>query len=531
MKNIVNIINFVRGCEPRAKSNEFLLYFEEQLVRLARETGLPSTFLLQYDAFTKTEFAELMKSCEDICELGVWFEMCQELIEKVGETWRGRYPWDWWNDVGFLIGYEPEVRLRIIDEVMDRFKETFGYYPKSVGSWHMDAVSMKYLAEKYEVKACCICRDQVGTDGYTMQGGYYNQAYYPSVNNMFCPAGSKETQINMPVFRMLGPDNIYAYDYQIMPYMINKMPTLEPGGIGASYGWCDWYFKETFNGAGLCFQYTQAGQENSMGWGSAVGLEHQYPYIKQLADEGKVEVMTLGDTGEWYQEHFALTPPGTITALSDWHRNRYKSVWYSSRNYRVNLLWDNGKVRFRDMYLFNDKFQEKYLTERCARTTCEYRNLPIMDGTLYSDVKNGILAGIYICDDEEVIKWDSLNYSEEDGKALVELCAADKHLTIIFEENEIQFVSNVEKLTLKPVYNENYLYGKRADTADVFKMDEGREADITYVSEISQEGNTIGFVFGGVRYGLETVCGTLAENGCILATDGKIVIVPRKEYN
>ena len=155
MKNIVNIINFVRGVEPRPRDIDLQKPVIEQ-IRLLRENGLRGTFLLQYDALIDKSYLKLMDSCKDICEIGLWLEIVQPLVEKIGEPWRGRYSWDWHNDVGFLIGYEPQVRIRLIDAAMEQFKTTFGYYPESVGSWHIDAVSMKYLAEKYNVVACCI---------------------------------------------------------------------------------------------------------------------------------------------------------------------------------------------------------------------------------------------------------------------------------------------------------------------------------------------------------------------------------------
>ena len=210
MKNIVNIINFVRGIEPRPGRNIDLYQPVREQIRLMRENDLTGTFLLQYDALIDAQFQTLMQSCLDFCEVGLWLEIVEPLVTAVGEKWHGRYSWDWYNDVGFLIGYEPEVRRRLIDECMLRFKETYGFYPKSVGSWHIDAFSMRYLAERYQVSACCICRDQVGTDGYTLQGGYYNQAYYPSRFNMFCPAQTRETQIDLPVFRMLGSCLLYT---------------------------------------------------------------------------------------------------------------------------------------------------------------------------------------------------------------------------------------------------------------------------------------------------------------------------------
>ena len=95
---------------------------------------------------------------------------------------------------------------------MEKFKSIFGRYPSSIGSWFIDAHSLEYMYDKYGIIASCNCKDQYGTDGYTLWGGYWNQAYYPSRLNGYMPAQTAKGQIPVPVFRMLGSDPIYQYD-------------------------------------------------------------------------------------------------------------------------------------------------------------------------------------------------------------------------------------------------------------------------------------------------------------------------------
>ena len=99
---------------------------------------------------------------------------CKVVLEHRGDLGRG------WS-----IGYDTETRERLCDVYMDKFKEIFGEYPKSVGSWFIDAETLAYFYEKYGIEASCNCRDQIGTDGYTLWGGYWNGAYYPSRQNAF----------------------------------------------------------------------------------------------------------------------------------------------------------------------------------------------------------------------------------------------------------------------------------------------------------------------------------------------------------
>ena len=117
---------------------------EEPCRKLHEEFGVPVTFLLQYDALIDDGFIKVLKP-EDTktVEVGAWFEIPKQLVEAAGLKWRGRegFTWDWYNEVGFLVGYTQEERVLLIDEYFKKFKEIFGYYPVVVGSWHIDTFS------------------------------------------------------------------------------------------------------------------------------------------------------------------------------------------------------------------------------------------------------------------------------------------------------------------------------------------------------------------------------------------------------
>ena len=111
MKQIMNIVNFVRGIEPRWEMDLYTPVVEQ--IKYNQKYNIPNTFLLQYDAMRREDFRELfLRKQDENMELGVWLENCRELIENVGLTWRGRegYDWDWFVNVGFLEGYTPAER-------------------------------------------------------------------------------------------------------------------------------------------------------------------------------------------------------------------------------------------------------------------------------------------------------------------------------------------------------------------------------------------------------------------------------------
>lgn len=394
---IVNIINFVRKTEPRPVdiSDAMLLETTRNEAECMRQNGLKGTFLLQYDALIDPQYVELMRQLPKDCEIGAWWEITQPHVEAAGMKWRGRYPWDWHANVGFATGYTTGQRERLVDVYMQKFKDIFGYYPHSVGSWFIDAHTLKYMRDKYHISASCNCRDQVGTDGYTMWGGYWQGAYYPSVNNAYIPAQTKESQIDIPVFRMLGSDPLYQYECGIGG-VAQSVSTLEPvWDAGKSNKWVDWYFNVETQDPAMGYTYFQAGQENSFSWPKMKqGYEMQMAKIGQLAKQNVISVMTLGEAGHRFAKRYKLTPATASTAMSDYTSHDGKTLWFNSRFYRTNLFWSHGSFRFRDIQKYDQDYKSLYLDTPGTSTECHYYALPVVDGCLWS--VEGDTAGLRI---------------------------------------------------------------------------------------------------------------------------------------
>ena len=394
---IVNIINFIRQCEPRIEwiTEDVLYETVVEQIKIMKKHQLKGTFLLQYDALMDARYQKLLKGLPaEMFEIGAWWEIPQPLVENSGYKWRGRYRWDWHADVGFATGYSPKERVRLVDTYMADFKKVFGYYPKSVGSWFIDAHTLQYMYDRYGIAASCNCKDQIGTDGYTLWGGYWNQGYYPSKKNAYMPAQHAKNQIPVPIFRMLGSDPIHQYDSGLGGNR-QRVVSLEPvyKGGGGDADWCQWYFDAFVDGAAMGYAYTQAGQENSFTWKRmARGFAIQMPMIARLYKEGKVEVKTLGETGKWFKDNYKITPPTSVTVLSDYSKKNLKTVWFNSRFYRANLLWDQGTMRFRDIHLFDESIASDYLTKPGTSSQCDYYTLPVVDGFRWSSLQT--VAGL-----------------------------------------------------------------------------------------------------------------------------------------
>ncbi|AHF91220.1 hypothetical protein OPIT5_14365 [Opitutaceae bacterium TAV5] len=396
-QGIINIVNFIRGIEPRPGRNIDLV---EPVVRqraLARQHRLPVTWLIQYDAMLDRRFLDILEDIGPEDEIGVWFEFVQPLVEKAGLPWRGRYPWDWHVNVGFSVGYAPDERLRMIDIFLEDFRATFGFSPRAAGSWFIDAHSLAHLEKRHGIAAFCNCKDQWGTDGYTLWGGYINQAYYPSRQNSFIPAQTIGQQINIPVFRMLGSDPIRQYELprgtgSCGGQAVITLEPISPEG-GRNPEWTDRFFKNMFETPCLSFGYAQAGQENSFGWPAMEqGLVYQHRRIAELRDAGLIRVETLSRSGEWFRSAYASTPPSAVVAERDVDAADRGATWYCSKYYRSGLIWEGGELRIRDIQLFDERREEAFLKTACATSACKYDALPLLDGFLWSG--DGHKAGL-----------------------------------------------------------------------------------------------------------------------------------------
>ncbi len=388
---IVNLYNFIRNSDYRMANSEAIMFETTQKqIALFKKTGLHATWALQYDALIKPRYQKLLK--EELGpkdEIALWWEIPQQLAEKAGLKWRGHHEWDPTANVGFGPGYTPEERRKLVDVYMADFKAIFGYYPKTAGSWYLDEVTLAHMVDQYGVIASCNCKDQIGTDGYTVWGGYWNQAYYPSRLNAYMPAQTRAGQIDVPIFRMLGSDPIYQYG------AVHGMYTLEPvySSIGGSPDWVAWFINNLVHEPALAFAYTQAGQENSFGWEAMrKGLTMQAGHLANLAKRGEIQIMTLAEAGKWFRSRYQLTPATAMVYLNDWRNERRKTVWYNSRFYRFNILWEKDSFCIRDIHRFDERVASVTHDAILTTTSLAYGTLPVMDRAMWSD---GQQAGMW----------------------------------------------------------------------------------------------------------------------------------------
>ena len=83
-----------------------------------------------------------------------------------------------------------------------------------------------------------------------------------------------------------------------------------------------------------------------------------------------------------------------------------RTVWYDSRFYRVNILWEHGGLRIRDLHLFDEKFPSVYTSHVATSNECTFFTLPVIDGYIWSkpDLIAGMRLKVIIAGDEVLLK-------------------------------------------------------------------------------------------------------------------------------
>ena len=97
-------------------------------------------------------------------EAGIWLEITRTHCDYAGVKFQGRdgINWDHHSKASLTVGYSQQERVALADAAVKIFQENFGFIPRSVAAWYLDAFTLEYLQKKYAVKAMANCRDQWG---------------------------------------------------------------------------------------------------------------------------------------------------------------------------------------------------------------------------------------------------------------------------------------------------------------------------------------------------------------------------------
>ena len=346
----VTIVNPVRGDEFFDSKTVDILSGVKLQKGLIDKSRLKATWLLRFDSINSEEMSSYFKNNFNDQELGIFMEVTLSQSRQVEVS----YPQGglFWHDANkiFLSGYKPEERVKLIDGIFSRFKETFGYYPRSVGAWHIDAFSAEYMRRKYGVTGVLICTDQYGTDGYQIWGGWWGVPYYPSKFNILVPAQTLKNKIDVVVFWWAARDpklgyggsvEESTYSVQVNDYLRHSL------GIDYFKKLMDVYLTNKEN----LFNQLTVGLENDADWQAfSDGYDKQLEEIGRRKKNKEIDSLTMKDFSSWYKNRFlGMSPDHQI------------GNWYMSTSFRVGLSEIRGRKVIRDLRIYNEAWPEANL--------------------------------------------------------------------------------------------------------------------------------------------------------------------------
>ncbi len=263
-----------------------------------------------------------------------------------------------------------ETKKQIVDDVFGRFREAFGFYPESTGSYYMDAELINYIKEKYPSVKCAVatCFEEgpkayhtCNNSWYTfMDGGPWNP-WIPSKYNTHIPASCKEDDSGIVAIPHLSRDLMACYDgngsnfgthpQNVLRGMIYDSKTWE---FPYLYNIIDQYrsLEKYNNGYSYNMMFVGPGWLNKLGrWEAPYELlkksyEEGMAYYGKLKKEGRLKDMTMSGFADYYREKKTYKEPECALWRDILYGSDKQYFWYIDPDMRVGINLDQGGAIF-----------------------------------------------------------------------------------------------------------------------------------------------------------------------------------------
>lgn len=375
----VSIVNPVRGEDFWDLTKQPIETAVLGQIQILEEFKMSATFLIRFDALTKPQIINSLKSTNH--EKGLFLEVTPSWTKKAGVIYRESAVWHLAGSV-FLSGYNIEERKKLIDVAFEEFKKTFGFYPKSVGAWWIDSYSLKYMQTKYDIDAALIVADQYSTDNYQIWGQYFGTPYYPAEKNTLMPAQNIGNKIPVVVMQWATRDPINGYGEGVneTTYSVQANDYTDYHKLGSDYfgKLVDIYMGQTFNQ----FNHLVVGLENSYSW-----QKYKDEYRKQIEilydreQKGQLSTATMEGFSKWYKIKFPDVSPDQLIVADNPIDATQKVVWYMNPYYRVGWFYNKNGSVLRDVRQYVEG-----QSEPCYLTACNYINFATFSTRVLDDV-------------------------------------------------------------------------------------------------------------------------------------------------
>ena len=343
-KNAVIFVSVVRGREFWRAGRD-LEYLKRQK-ELLENRGIPNTWLVQYDALLDQQIVD-----EITRDVGAEKGMFLEVTPKLSLAAFVNYDWmsEKWEraDKVFVSGYEVLERKRLIETAFEKFKERFGYFPKSVGAWYVDGASIEFMKEKYGIEAVLGVSDQYSTDGYQVWGQPVGVSYIPSRSSVIEPAAGDGDKLDVVKLQWAAREPLLAYgpSVEYSNYSVQVNDYFRFHGLGEKY--IEGLMKTYTLGvdaklSGLVLGL-EVGELEDKYW---VGLSDQLRLVERLG----VDFLTMGEFGKEFKRVYGGANPFTVIKSQSADRG---IEWYQTGWYRAGVTTVGGRRKLVDLRFYH----------------------------------------------------------------------------------------------------------------------------------------------------------------------------------
>lgn len=348
--------------------------------------SLPATWPVTYDVLLHENFVRALKNLDSKQELGLFLEVTPSFAKDANVIYNQTNSWHRANSL-FTTGYRQQDRVKLIDTVFKKFKDTFGYYPTSVGAWYIDSFSLEYMQKKYKITASINMSDQYDLDGYQLWGSPWSTPYYPSKINAAAPG---DLDVLMLRWAPREPLNGYQTHSNIAnPHGTGLTPSLFSLQDFATINLPLSYFTNLLKVYAIKKPYNEFGH-------AVIGLEGEleptvyasfYASVLNVAskmqNKNEVKIVTMKDFAKWYKNNVSenihiIESSDLVNGVDE------TAYWVQTPHYRIGFV-SNAKTnttKIVDLRMYQKNFEEPFLKSPNKQFTLSM-NLPyIIDSVI-----------------------------------------------------------------------------------------------------------------------------------------------------
>lgn len=343
--------------DVRDESLNIFLFQQET----AHANGLKTTIQITYASLFSDEIVAVAK--EHAARYGD--EIALSLLGLPCKQFREKYKTE-----DFCIWmFDEKTKAEIVDDCFALFYEKFGFYPRSTGSYFLDAFTINYIKAKYPQVQCAVatCWEEgpkayhtCNNSWYTfMDGGPWNP-WIPSKINSHCPARDADDDSGIVAIPHLSRDLMACFDgngsnFGTHPQnVLRGMIYYDDGGrveYPYLYNLIDQYrHLEKYNdGYSYNMVFVGPGWLNKAGrWEAPYELLAQsyrdcMEYYGQLKREGKLDDLTMCEFAEYYRKTHPDYNRGECALWKDiLYGSDKQYFWYCDPAMRTCLDFNQG---------------------------------------------------------------------------------------------------------------------------------------------------------------------------------------------